>query len=63
MTESFVINKAECLALSSRFEKFSEPLPRIGPCSSMKVESSSKFNVFKVSLWCVANFGTFVKLS
>ena len=50
MTESFVINKAECLALSSRSEKFSRPLPRIVLCSSMKVESSSKFNVFKVSL-------------
>ena len=62
-TEGFVINKAGRLALSSRSEKFSRPLPRIVPCSYMKVESSAKINVFKVSLLCVANFETFVKFS
>ena len=61
--KGFVISKAGRLALSLRFKKFSRPLPRIVLCSYMKVESSSKFNVFKVSLWRVANFETFVKLS
>ena len=55
------MSKAGRLALSSRFKKFSRPLPRIVLCSYIKVESSAKFNVFKVSLWCVANFETFVK--
>ena len=63
MTGCFAVNKVGCLALSSRSELFSRPYRRIVPCFSMKVDSSVKFNIFKVSLRLFGDFETFVKLS